>query len=266
MRPLLRNVLGPGIEKRFDLDDAMMPVMADPTQLEVAVLNLAINARDAMPDGGVLTFSSRTGQGRRRSRACRRRLCRADHQRHRRRHAAEVAERAFEPFFTTKEVGKGTGLGLSMVYGMARQSGGAARIESRQAKAPWSGCCSARPTDALGRSRSRRPKKPRRECRRIDAEIGAGDRRRSRRPRLHRRRRSRSRAIGCARRATGAAGLAEIAREQAGPGHRSTSSCPACPAPRSPAASSPSAPTSRSCSCRAIARPKRSSAAPERRC
>jgi PAS domain S-box-containing protein len=132
MRPLLRNVLGPGIEKRFDLDDAMMPVMADPTQLEVAVLNLAINARDAMPDGGILSFASRpvkvrgdpdiidgdylevtiadTGTGM----------------------EPQVAERAFEPFFTTKEVGKGTGLGLSMVYGMARQSGGAARIESRE--------------------------------------------------------------------------------------------------------------------------------------
>jgi len=130
MRPLLRNVLGPGIEKRFDLDEAMMPVMADPTQLEVAVLNLAINARDAMPEGGVLSFSSRrvhveneadiedgdyieltisdTGMGM----------------------SPDVLDRAFEPFFTTKEVGKGTGLGLSMVYGMARQSGGAARIES----------------------------------------------------------------------------------------------------------------------------------------
>ena len=134
MRPLLRNVLGPGVAKRFELDRAMMPVMADPTQLEVAVLNLAINARDAMPDGGVLTFSSRpvrvtgepdleagdyieltitdTGVGM----------------------PPEVVERAFEPFFTTKEVGKGTGLGLSMVYGMARQSGGAARIESTLGK------------------------------------------------------------------------------------------------------------------------------------
>ena len=131
MRPMLRNVLGPGITKQFALDDALMPVMADPTQLEVAILNLAINARDAMPDGGVLSFStdrvkvagdpdledgdyiqltiSDTGLGM----------------------PAEVAERAFEPFFTTKEVGKGTGLGLSMVYGMARQSGGAARIESK---------------------------------------------------------------------------------------------------------------------------------------
>ncbi|MBA3729270.1 MAG: PAS domain S-box protein, partial [Sphingomonas sp.] len=131
MRPLLRNVLGPGIEKRFDLDEEELPVMADPTQLEVAVLNLAINARDAMPDGGVLTFRTRpvkiahdpdldegdyielsiidTGPGM----------------------SEEVAARAFEPFFTTKEVGKGTGLGLSMVYGMAKQSGGIARIESK---------------------------------------------------------------------------------------------------------------------------------------
>jgi PAS domain S-box-containing protein len=130
MRPLLRNVLGPGITKRFDLDEEMVPVMADPTQLEVAILNLAINARDAMPDGGFLDFITRivhidgdaeldpgkyveltiqdSGLGMQ----------------------PDVSARAFEPFFTTKEVGKGTGLGLSMVYGMARQSGGTARIES----------------------------------------------------------------------------------------------------------------------------------------
>ena len=109
MRPLLRNVLGPGIEKKFDLDPHLTPVLADPTQLEVAVLNLAINARDAMPDGGTLTISSRkrritddpelepgtyielsitdTGVGM----------------------TPDVLARAFEPFFTTKEVGKGTG-------------------------------------------------------------------------------------------------------------------------------------------------------------
>ncbi len=132
MRPLLLNVLGPGIEHRFDLGANMVPVMADPTQLEVAVLNLAINARDAMPDGGVLSIATRiveiaagadpelepgkyveltiadTGEGM----------------------TEDVLARAFEPFFTTKDVGKGTGLGLSMVYGMARQSGGTARIES----------------------------------------------------------------------------------------------------------------------------------------
>jgi PAS domain S-box-containing protein len=130
IRPLLRNVLGPGIAKEFDLDDIDLPVMADPTLLEVAVLNLAINARDAMPKGGLLKFSTQavriagdaelsdgdyvvlaisdTGTGM----------------------DEAVASRAFEPFFTTKEIGKGTGLGLSMVYGMARQSGGTARIES----------------------------------------------------------------------------------------------------------------------------------------
>ncbi len=130
MRPLLRNVLGPGITKQFDLEEQLTPVMADPTQLELAVLNLAINARDAMPDGGILNFSTRrvrvaddpemedgdylelairdTGAGMK----------------------PEVAARAFEPFFTTKEIGKGTGLGLSMVYGVARQSGGTARIQS----------------------------------------------------------------------------------------------------------------------------------------
>ena len=130
MRPLLSNVLGPAITKQFELVDASMPVMADPTQLELAVLNLAINARDAMPDGGVLTIRTKpvaiaddpeldagdyvelsvsdTGTGM----------------------LPEVAARAFEPFFTTKDVGKGTGLGLSMVYGVARQSGGTARIDS----------------------------------------------------------------------------------------------------------------------------------------
>jgi PAS domain S-box-containing protein len=137
MGPLLRNVLGPTIEKHFELDENPVPVMADPTQLELAVLNLAINARDAMPDGGVLTIKTvklridddpelepgnyvevsigDTGTGM----------------------PPEVVERAFEPFFTTKEVGKGTGLGLSMVYGVARQSGGTARIVST----PGEGTC-----------------------------------------------------------------------------------------------------------------------------
>jgi PAS domain S-box-containing protein len=132
MRPLLLNVLGPQIGKQFDLDPQVFPVMADPTQLELAVLNLAINARDAMPRGGLLRIASTmqridddaelapgdymelsisdTGSGM----------------------PPEVAARAFDPFFTTKDIGKGTGLGLSMVYGVARQSGGIARIESRE--------------------------------------------------------------------------------------------------------------------------------------
>ena len=131
-RKLLRNVLGPGIEKRFDFGGDRAIALADPTQLEVALLNLAVNARDAMPDGGCLCFSLQsvtidddpelapgdyvalsvkdTGSGM----------------------PDEVVDRVFEPFFTTKEVGKGTGLGLSMVYGMARQSGGTARITSKE--------------------------------------------------------------------------------------------------------------------------------------
>ena len=130
MRPLLGNVLGPSIVKKFVLHEAQISVMADPTQLELAVLNLAINSRDAMPDGGTLTIATKsvqitsdpdledgdylelcvhdTGTGM----------------------PADVMARAFDPFFTTKDVGKGTGLGLSMVYGVARQSGGTARIDS----------------------------------------------------------------------------------------------------------------------------------------
>jgi CheY-like chemotaxis protein len=131
MRDLLTGTLGGTVQVSFDLDDARTPVLADPTQLELAVLNLAINARDAMPDGGRLTVSTRpirleddaelppgdyvvvavtdTGVGM----------------------PEDVRARAFDPFFTTKGVGKGTGLGLAQVYGIARQAGGAARIESR---------------------------------------------------------------------------------------------------------------------------------------
>ena len=130
MRPLLRNVLGPGIEKKFDLDEEMLPVLADPTQVEVAVLNLAINARDAMPNGGMLTFVTRRVEVRNDpdlESGDYIELCISDTGTGM---TESVRERAFEPFFTTKEVGKGTGLGLSMVYGMARQSGGVARIES----------------------------------------------------------------------------------------------------------------------------------------
>jgi signal transduction histidine kinase len=124
----------------------MMPVMADPTQLEVAVLNLAINARDAMPDGGTLTFSTRMVRDRRRPELEDGDYIELSISDTGTGMPPEVAARAFEPFFTTKEVGKGTGLGLSMVYGMARQSGGTARIESKPpARAPRSSSTSAAP-------------------------------------------------------------------------------------------------------------------------
>ena len=125
MRGRLRRALGPRISLRMTLDPSIGPALADTGQLERAMLNLVANARDAMPDGGVLTIGTAIAPG-------------PDH-------AgyigiavsdtgagmdAELADHAFEPFFTTKETGKGTGLGLAEVYGILRQSGGTATIES----------------------------------------------------------------------------------------------------------------------------------------
>ena len=127
---MLRRSIGPAIRIRMDLKTEGLYVEGDQVQLEMAVLNLALNARDAMPDGGDLVITTRT---------CRFRddpqvpdgdyveLSVTDSGKGM---SADVVERAFEPFFTTKEVGKGTGLGLSQVYGTLRQSGGAVRIES----------------------------------------------------------------------------------------------------------------------------------------
>jgi len=135
MEQLLRRTLGEHIECEFLLDSGLWPASVDPGQLASALLNLVLNARDAMLEGGRLTVEVRnislgqsdvdvngearpgdyvmvavsdTGSGM----------------------IAEVASRAFEPFFTTKEVGKGTGLGLSMVYGFAKQSGGSMQIRT----------------------------------------------------------------------------------------------------------------------------------------
>jgi CheY-like chemotaxis protein len=108
--------------------------LVDPNQLENALLNLGINARDAMPDGGRLTIE--TGNKWLDHRAARERdlppgqyvtLCVSDTGTGM---TPEVARRAFDPFFTTKPIGMGTGLGLSMIYGFVRQSGGQARIYS----------------------------------------------------------------------------------------------------------------------------------------
>ena len=134
MQDLLRRTLALNIALRFEPGMTPWPIEADPTQLEMTILNLAINSRDAMPNGGELVITtanvhrapdggveacdfveiavtdSGTGMNR------------------------DVAARAFDPFFTTKEIGKGTGLGLSMVYGFARQSGGFATIESEEGR------------------------------------------------------------------------------------------------------------------------------------
>ncbi len=136
LEDLLRRTIG----ERIDLDIAasagLWCTLCDPNQLESALLNLAINARDAMPDGGKLTIAAAnariegidadtpallpgdyiridvtdTGAGM----------------------SPEVAARAFDPFFTTKPIGQGTGLGLSMIYGFARQSNGHVLIDSKQ--------------------------------------------------------------------------------------------------------------------------------------
>jgi len=138
MEDLLRRTLGDDIEIEMNHGAGLWPALADRGQVESALLNLAINARDAMPAGGKLTIETAnapldadyaarnaevtpgdyvvlavtdTGSGM----------------------PPEVVERAFEPFFTTKEVGRGSGLGLSMIYGFAKQSGGHLKIYSEVA-------------------------------------------------------------------------------------------------------------------------------------
>ncbi len=126
MEPLLGRTVGESIRLEFDLAADLWSTLCDPHQLDSAILNLAINARDAMPDGGTLTIRSYnvdnapqgetvclavtdTGTGM----------------------PPDVIERAFDPFYTTKPIGQGTGLGLSMVYGFIRQSGGQVKITSK---------------------------------------------------------------------------------------------------------------------------------------
>ncbi len=131
---MLRPTLGATVELGFEVADALPPVFADPGQLESALVNLALNARDAMPRGGRLNISAQfervepdqadgdlksgdyvvftiadTGLGM----------------------SPDVLARAFEPFFTTKSTGKGSGLGLSIVYGFVKQSGGHLTVDSR---------------------------------------------------------------------------------------------------------------------------------------
>jgi len=128
--------LGPDISIRTQLDDSLPPVFADETVLESALLNLAVNARDAMPNGGTITISTelamleedympvRTGDVKPGRYAC---ISISDTGHGM---SPETMERAFEPFFTTKPRDKGTGLGLAMVYGFAKQSGGTVRLYS----------------------------------------------------------------------------------------------------------------------------------------
>ena len=138
MEDLVRRTVGPQIEVEVVAGVGLWPVLADASQLENALLNLCINARDAMPDGGIITIESanrsiddRTARGRDLAPGQYVSMCVSDNGVGM---PADVVARAFDPFFTTKPIGLGTGLGLSMIYGFARQSGGQARIYSEVGK------------------------------------------------------------------------------------------------------------------------------------
>lgn len=136
MADMLQRSLGPTVEIRMDLAEALPAIRVDPNQFELAILNLSLNGRDAMPQGGQLTISARreaVSSGEVQGVVAGEYVCVAVADTGTGMDEATLA-RAPEPFFTTKEVGKGTGLGLSMVYGLAAQSGGAARIVSRPAR------------------------------------------------------------------------------------------------------------------------------------
>ena len=131
---LIRRTLGPGITMEVTGEDDLWLTKVDPSQLENALLNLSINARDAMPDGGAMTI--RTANLQFDAKAARERELASGQ------YVSlsvidtgagmspEVVERAFDPFYTTKPLGQGTGLGLSMIHGFVRQSGGQVRIRS----------------------------------------------------------------------------------------------------------------------------------------
>lgn len=132
IREVLDAGVGSSVRLAFEINQDIWPIRTDASELETALLNLVINARDAMPDGGTVTISSRnivleetllrgefvairvadTGLG----------------------IAADVIDKIFEPFFTTKPIGKGTGLGLSQVHGFAHQAGGTVRVTSELGK------------------------------------------------------------------------------------------------------------------------------------
>ncbi len=134
---LLRRLLGAQIEIRLELDPDIWPIFVDPLQLESALINLGVNARDAMSGGGRLTIRTRRCASDRGDEliACDGEVAAGEYAMitvsdNGTGMPSDVMARVFEPFFTTKEAGKGSGLGLSMVYGFVRQSGGHLRIDS----------------------------------------------------------------------------------------------------------------------------------------
>ena len=127
MSQMVNQTLGAEVAVETKISDGLPHVLADANQLELAILNLSINARDAMPNGGTLTISAQSDP----SDVERVIVCVADNGTGM---PPEVAARAFDPFFTTKPAGKGTGLGLSQVYGIVRQLGGDVTIDSTPGK------------------------------------------------------------------------------------------------------------------------------------
>ncbi|MBP0440837.1 response regulator [Tianweitania sediminis] len=131
---LLQRTIGDAIEVEVKLEPRLWPALTDQNQFESALLNLAINARDAMPDGGTLSLiTANVSVDARRARAFG--IAPGDYVVTRVRDtgmgmSSDVIEKAFDPFFTTKPIGQGTGLGLSMIFGFAKQVGGHIRIES----------------------------------------------------------------------------------------------------------------------------------------
>ncbi len=136
MNDLLGRSLGPTIPVTIEIPEQLPPVIVDPHQLELAILNLAVNGRDAMPDGGGLTIGARVkdvAEDAVKGIAAGRYMCLTvtDNGCGM---SADTLERCMEPFFSTKGVGKGTGLGLSMVQGLAAQSGGGLSIASESGR------------------------------------------------------------------------------------------------------------------------------------
>ena len=134
MRDLLDRTLGPQIELTLDAPERLPPAQVDPNQIELAILNLAINARDAMPNGGKIHISvQRAGSasGHDNSSECFLLLSVSDTGSGM---DEETLKKAIEPFFSTKPVGKGTGLGLSMVHGLVVQLGGRLQLTSQVGK------------------------------------------------------------------------------------------------------------------------------------
>ena len=131
MQDLFARTLGPSIRIETELADDLWSVVTDRNQLEIALLNLAINARDAMPSGGVLTISARNVRPHDQPKD----LAIGEYVRVAVRDAGsgipeDIRTKVFEPFFTTKDVGKGTGLGLSQIYGFVKQQGGSVTLQS----------------------------------------------------------------------------------------------------------------------------------------